>query len=81
MATKLATPSLIGMQIEPLFMQCFEVRLLPTHPTTHLSIRVQYLIPTALISSIFLSPTHPPTHPNNRRKNLSPRRFARIWWL
>jgi hypothetical protein len=26
MATKLATPSLIGTQIEALFLQCFEVR-------------------------------------------------------
>jgi len=29
MATKLATPSLIGTQIETLFLQCFEVRYTP----------------------------------------------------
>jgi len=32
MATKLATPSLIGTQIETLFLQCFEVRNQPSFP-------------------------------------------------
>lgn len=35
MAAKLATPSLIGTQIQALFKQCFEVRTHTPHHTPH----------------------------------------------